>query len=233
MAEKLKSITKRIPWSLPLRSGAAAIAFLALPFWVFLAVAAYVYFVPWFRARLLVREFTLTMVIAAMLPSTAWSTIAIFAVFALMLGVKDLIIVERGRGYELLAILLSFLIVTAVFHVPASESWKSAGPFLLMGLAGVAIGLLLARMPFESEKGTLGIEAAVAGFLIAEAGAVLLFLPIGFFYQTVVLFSLAAALLILLPAYREGKAGRSLLLASFGFAGAVVLAVMILTDWQL
>ncbi len=46
MAEKLRSISKRINWSLVLRSVIFGVAWWALPFWLFLLVALYLYFVP-------------------------------------------------------------------------------------------------------------------------------------------------------------------------------------------
>ena len=46
MEEKLKSILKQIHWSLVLKATIFAVAWFALPFWIFLLLALYLYFVP-------------------------------------------------------------------------------------------------------------------------------------------------------------------------------------------
>src|SRR5580693_6484847 len=127
MVEKLRSITKPIPWSLLLKPLAVAAAWLLLPWWGFLVVAAYCYFFPFFRPAAVGRAFFVFLLLGILIPPGFFQAVGVAIVFLLILGIKDLVIVKRKAAYGMLVFLLSFggsLLLFARF-----PSWSSPMAF--------------------------------------------------------------------------------------------------------
>lgn len=216
-----------------LKPAVLGMLFLISPFWIFATAALSMYFVPWFRPRVLLLELLFLLLAAFFLPAVFWSGIALGVLFFLILGIKELVIVDRERAYETLVLLLSFLMILGFFLMPSSGNWKGIAPFAGALVLGACLALLFRRMPWEGENLLPGeTSAAIGGFLVVEGTSAVLFLPLGPFSQAAILFAFTLALTLLIAAWRKQFLGRTLFLASFGFFAAVIIAVVLLANWQ-
>ena len=98
MAEKLKLILRPIPWSLLLKAAAFGVGWLILPFWVFVVLAALLYFLPVFQVLKLLFPFVLTLILAYLVPPSLWAGLFLSALFFFILGVKDLVLIDRAAA---------------------------------------------------------------------------------------------------------------------------------------
>jgi hypothetical protein len=195
MEAKLESITKRIPWSLLLKATALAVLWsfahvsqsLAVFSWLFLVVAIYYYLVPLFQPRVLSAPFIFALFFAITLPFGFLSALSVGAMFFLILGIKDLILVNREIAYETLFFLLSFLAIFETYQ--AATSSISFWNWVALILTGALVTFLIRKLPWrESRRKYSFWPAALFGTLVFELGLVLLFLPLDFLYQTAILF---------------------------------------------
>lgn len=239
MAAKLKSITKLIHWSLLLRAVVFTLSWLYLPFWIFILLALYCYFVPAFHAgRLFVLFFTL-LVLCYAEPSTGLGAVVmaiIFgAIFYYLLLKKDLLLIDRVTAHELLTMILSFFLFREFFAgfnqgpTGAALAWA----FLAALLWSRLLNNLMARQaeevaPREEREGyPRSLRRAsvwLAFILMAQALIVTLFLPLNFIYQSTVVFLVAALLIELLPARATGALSEE----KIRVTGAVVFALMVI-----
>src|SRR5882724_5769539 len=125
MAAKLKSITGRIHWFLLAKAAIFGFGWLVLPAWLFFALAAGLYFIPFFRPQKLLIPFLLVLGFALKAPVNFWAAIFLGCVFYCLLGIKDLVFIDRAAAYEVLVFLLAFLYIFAFFGV--WNSWNSGG----------------------------------------------------------------------------------------------------------
>src|SRR5689334_4150926 len=112
MAEKLKLIIRRIPWSLLLKAVALALlwafgkaslaAGAVTPFVLFVVIACAAYILPLFRPRAMAVPFFCALVLGFFVPFSALATLAFALIFFLILGIKDLVLVNRETAYETL-----------------------------------------------------------------------------------------------------------------------------------
>lgn len=151
MAEKLKSILKRIHWSLPrksiwgliLKAAIFAVAWLILPWWLFFLVALYCYFIPLFRSgKLLVPFFCLLVLTIAQSPGFLFALV-FGIIFYYILLIKDLLIINRKSAYELLVLASSFFLIWDLF---SGHDGLSGSAFFWAFWCAIAIGLLVHNM---------------------------------------------------------------------------------------
>ncbi len=219
MAAKLKSITKLIHWSLLARVLVFALAWLYLPFWIFLLLALYCYFVPAFHAgRLFILFFTL-LVLCYVEPSNAGGgagaivmAIIFGAIFYYLLLKKDLLLIDRVAAHELLVLVLSFFLFREFFMAFAQGPTGAAlvWAFLTALLWSRLLNNFMTRkfedMLFQ-ENYPLALRRTAAWLgciLMAQALIVVLFLPLNFIYQSTTVFLVAALLIELLPDHAAG-----------------------------
>lgn len=134
----------------------------------------------------------LTMIgFAAILVPSAWTGFFFGAVFFLILGIKDLVLVNRGLAYQSLFYLI-FFIASLNFFVRfdhfAREGILPAS--LALGAGFFLLGAPLARFvdPILTEDHRPTLYFALGGFLIWQWTWALVFLPLNFFYQAALLF---------------------------------------------
>jgi hypothetical protein len=235
MAAKLKLISKIIPWSLLLRAGVLAVVWLALPYWVFLVLALVFYFTPLFQSRRLLLPLGLFLVFAAFLPYGFWSALLLMFIFFLILGIKNLIVVDRAAAYETLYFVLFFLAAlgfTSRFPSPSGQLFAAS--------AGVSLvyALLLKNFLLFS-PGFAALTSREKFFITALAGMIIwqwllgvIFLPMNFFYQTALMFLGGVVLGELLFAYGDKSLGRRKILAYFSVFFVVVAILLAANDWQ-
>jgi hypothetical protein len=228
MVVKLKSISKRIHWSLVLKAAVFALAWVWFPFWLFSIVALYLYFAPLFQARrLAVPFFTLLLLCYLQTPGTTFAVI-FGSVFYAILLIKDLLLIDRRSAYELLVLVLTFLLLRDFY---STFNGGINGSTLIYSFLIAGVFVFLARSFIRGFAGDAAAAAAtdrVAVLLffllfwqILIAG---LFLPVDFIYQSVTAFLVAVLLVDLVPEYLFGNLSRTKILA----ASTVIFALFVI-----
>lgn len=241
MAEKLRSILKQTNWSLVLKAIIFGVAWWALPFWLFVLVALYLYFVPMTGASKVSVPFFVLLLITFLQGQTWLSAVIFAALFYFILLIKDLLIIDRRPAYEILILILSYLLLR--------------GFFLNVG------GALDRQSLFDSVIAAWAVSAMVASFITNFSGAsedasrdarsfrrmlgwmtfllmwqlllVGLFLPLDFLYQSAIVFLVAAVLIDLVPQYVFGELSRAKVLATGSVLFALLVIVAASARWVL
>ncbi len=180
--------------------------------------------------------FLCAIVLSFFVPASALGALAFFILFFLILGIKDLILVDRGTAYEALIFLLIFL--AAVLTYAAAGPWDSFGNWAtLFGVGAMAV-LLLRKLPWQDpphERRPLA-PVLVFGFLMFELALVLLFLSLDFLYQASILFLFgvfASYALVRLRLRQEGaRPFQPFLYYFFAFALAAGF-ILTLNSWRI
>jgi len=239
MAIKLKSILGRIHWSLVLRAVIFSLAWFLLPFWIFLLIAAYFYFYPFFRPLTLALPFFLLVIFAAIENQSLPLAVFFAVVFYLILGIKDLILINRKPIYEILVLLLSFLMFVRFFA--QFDGWAGAGA-PLCGLAAAAVFVFLSRgflryetsLEEEAARGKhRGVALGLVGILLWQFSLAILFLPINFLYQAAILFLLATTGLEFASDYLSNRLTRQRTLTNFSVLLGVLVIILGSASWGL
>jgi hypothetical protein len=210
MAEKLGSISRQIHWPLLVRAVIFALAWWYLPAWLFCIAAAGIYFWPILGS---LNNMPAFVVLAGVSLATAPS-----ALMALMYGVlcyyllliKDYLVVDRKSARTMLAMALSFFLFSEFFS--AWHAGFSSAGILWAWILAIAFGALLngviaprrGKEVDDEDPSARHLRHAAVGisaFILFEALAVSLFLPVDFMCQTIIAFLVAALLLDLVPAY--------------------------------
>lgn len=243
MAARLRSITKRIPSSLLLKSGTLTVLWLfgkaawplgfTSPLLIFFVAAFYFYMVPLFRPGSLGVPFAMFLGLALLLPGGILSALALGAIFALLLGIKDLLFVDRETAYEILVFAVLFL--TALIFYSTGTSAPVGIALLAPVFPGLIYFLLVRVMPWRDPPRTLHHPTAslLGAFLAGEAALVLALLPLDYLYQAGMLFMLMVLLIFLDVRHKEGTLTSRVVLSAFlPFALAAGL-ILILNNWRI
>jgi len=222
MAARSKSTTNPIPWSSLLKPLAVALAWLLLPKWIFAIVALYAYFVPFFRPASLAPAFSTFLLLVLIAPKGVLEALYAAAVFALILGIKDLVIVNRKAAYQLLVLLLSFAGCLLLFSTFAA--WSATAAFVSLAFLAALWFWVLRGAPERQEISVL--PPAIAALLLFETGTAIFFLPISFFYQTALLFS-ASALLFEAATNLPAISAKRAYIWGIGYATVSLLVVLL------
>ncbi len=221
MAEKLRSILKRTNWSSLLKAVIFAVAWWVLPFWLFAIIALYLYFVPITGAGKVSAPFLVLLWIAFLQQESILAAAIFGAIFYFILLIKDLIIIDRRTAYEVLMLVLSYLLVRSFFlNVGGSFGWLT----LAYGLAGAwGMSALVSSFVtnFSPETAAETREARMfrrmlgwmSFFLVWQLLIVGTFLPLDFLYQSAIIFLVAAIVLDIVPQYVFGELSRTKVLA--------------------
>jgi hypothetical protein len=232
MAEKLRSILRRISWSSVLKAVLFVVAWWALPFWLFLIVALYLYFVPMTGAGKVSVPFFVLLLISLIQEQSILAAILFGVIFYFILLVKDLIIIDRRSAYEILMLVLSYLLVRSFFlNVGGSFGLRA----LLYGLvAAWAVSALtgsfvknFSTVPEDSAREARSFERMLGWMtflLMWQLLIVGLFLPLNFLYQSAIIFLVAVIILDLVPQYVFGELTRVKALAT----GIVLFALLVI-----
>src|SRR3990167_4928161 len=218
MAAKLSSISRTIPWSLLLRAGIFGAAWLLLPFWLFFLAALILYFLPVFQPLRLILPFALTVFFAGILSPNFWAAALFAALFFLILGIKNLTLVNRMAAYETALFLLLFLAyLNLFFHFP--NSGRTAA--------------LYATFPKEWSPRHQAVIFGLAGLLVWQWTWAVLFLPLNPFYQTALLFLFPAVLPRMFLDHLAAELGRRRILGYFSAFLVFASAILAANPWQL
>jgi len=237
MAEKLKSISKRIHWYLLLKAAAFALAWLWFPWWLFAVVALVIYFTPFFQPERFAFPF-FVLLILSYVQAPGWFFAVIFGLmFYFLLLIKELLLVERRSAYELLVFLLSFLLLRD-FYLRFNQGVAGTAPlFALLVAALVALLLRNYIRAFEGgEERHPGLRRVSVGFSFLLFWQILmigLFLPVDFIYQTAIVFLPIVLVVDLLPERLAGSLDRTKILTSATVIFALLVIVITSARWTL
>lgn len=215
-----------------LKAGILGFLWLFLPFWIFLAASFYFYFFPFFQPLRLALPFFLTLIAAAILPANIWLALFLAALFFLILGIKNLIFVNRLAAHQFLVFFLLFLLFLSFFS--GFENWQHwIVSFSVFGVS--AVFLLLAKELVDYGGGTgrrrtffiLGFGA----LLIWQLCLVLLFLPLNYFYETALLLLSAVFLLDVLLEHLKNKLDGRKILTDFSIFFALSAVILASARW--
>lgn len=235
MEAKLKSILKRIPWSLAVKTLVFALAWWFLPFGLFLVVAGYFYLVPFFKPLRFLLPFLAILILISPLffTKSLWTIVLGSAVFFIIQGVRELIFVERKAVYKAAYFILIFLLLSAFFS--GFQNW--IGWTAVLGSASVALvffALLKHLTDYEDlpeKREKIGrrkefVVQGLAAFFVWQLLWILLFLPLNYIYQSMLGFLAVAVLTELILAYVYFSLTRRKILANFTILFVFVIFVL-------
>lgn len=206
-------------------------ALFLLPLWLFVLVALFAYFVPYFKPASLFVPFVAGLWILSVLPQGLFLGLLAVTFFFLIFGIKDLKLIERDDWHEALLVLI--FLPTAISFFQKFDS--PASPRLFWGILGFAVLLVLVLGSFlRTSEATRknGFSLYLGVLLLVEWLVVLVYLPINHFYQTA-LFLLGLIIfiemLISLPT-SLGSSRRGLGYSAVMFLG--ILLVLFAADWS-
>ncbi|MCL4437431.1 hypothetical protein M1513_00080 [Patescibacteria group bacterium] len=228
MAIKLKSALKTIPWSLAAKAVITAGSWLLLPFWVFVLVVFYFYFIPLFRPFKFIALFLSFLILAFLLPVNWAAALALAVVFFLILGIKDLIFIERRTVYEISVLLISLLAFISFFSIYSFLDISSLkGVVLILILGYFLLRGLIDYLRTGTDNRAVDLASFVISLIISELLLVLLIMPFDFYSRLALTFLVFILLLDLNIHYFERKLTNRKILIDFTIffiLAAVILA---------
>ncbi len=235
MVEKLKSILSQTHWSLLLKGFVFAAAWFLFPFWLFLLIALYLYFVPVPQSRTVAGPFLVLLLLTFLEPVSLLVALIFAAIFFYILLIKELILIDRKSAYEITILSLIFLLFLGFFERMGGSINLSS---LFYSLAGAVIAGFLVRefIRFGVPSGREALARPVvllSTVLMWQFLVVALFLPVDFVYQTVVAFLGAIFLIDLVPAHLFGESSREKVLATMSVIFVLFVFVLGSARWGL
>jgi hypothetical protein len=239
MAEKLKSILKRTSWSLLLKAAIFGAAWWVLPFWLFLVIALYLYFVPNAGAGKVSAPFFVLLFISLLQHQSPLAAVIFAVVFYCILLIKDLLIIDRRSAYEILMLVLSYLLVRGFFL----NTGGSLGGWAL--LYGVIVAYAVSALVTSFVKNFLEAEPSrevhvfrrmlgwMTFLLMWQLLIVGMFLPVNFLYQAAIVFLVAIIPISFVPQHIFGGFSRTKVLASGMVIFALLVIVLASAHWAI
>jgi hypothetical protein len=238
MEEKLRSILRRIHWSLTLKAIIFATSWFLLPAWLFFIVALYMYVVPRFRSMTFIFPFAVLMFFAISEAPSLLGALLFSVLFYLLLGVKELGFIDKRTPYEALILSLSFLAYTQFFS--RFVAWGSIGVFFYAFAVSFMFFLLcrgfLRYAVFNKEDGATRrglLGAGIIAFFVWELLLTVVFLPLNFLYQSALLFIITAVLFDLVLDYATSELVRGKLLINFSVFFTFLVIILGSVRWAL
>ncbi|HUC02170.1 MAG TPA: hypothetical protein VMA75_04725 [Candidatus Paceibacterota bacterium] len=241
MAERLKSISKRISWSSVIKAVVFGVAWWALPFWLFLLVALYLSLVPVTGARKVLAPFLVLLLLCLATAQGILAAILFAAIFYFMLLIKDLIIIDRRTAYEVLILVLSYLVVRELYVTTGGALGGKALLYSLIAAGAVSVmaaGFIkhFSAVPDGAAREAHSFRRMLGGLsfiLMWQLLIVGLFLPLDFLYQSAVVFLAAAVLIDVVPQYVFGELSRTKALATGTVLFSLLVIVLASAHWTL
>jgi len=237
MEEKLRSISKITPWWLVARAVAFGTAFWLLPYGWFLAVALLLYFIPFFQPGRTALPFLALLGVTPFIPvSNFWMALLLSVLMFLVLGIKDLLLINRASASEALFFTLSFVMLLLFFGYFKNPGVP--GLWLAATILSVAIFFLLNHLMFhyggeDLTPGRRAVGAGILAFFTLELLWVASILPMSQYLQTgLVLVSLVIGTEIVLENFRRVLSRRSGLLY-FSVWFALIILVLTANSWSI
>jgi hypothetical protein len=233
MVEKLRSILKRTNWSSALKAILFGVAWWALPFWLFLLLALYLYFVPMTGAGKVSVPFFVLLLVSLFQNQSILAALIFGIIFYFIILIKDLLIIDRRSAYEIIMLVLSYLLVRSFF---VRSGGSLGGWTLVYGLiVAWAVSAMIASFVknFSAAPETANSREGrsfhrmlgwMTFILMWQLLIVGLFLPLNFLYQSAIVFLAAIVMIDLVPQYVFGELSRAKVLAT----GSVIFALLVI-----
>lgn len=241
MAEKLKSISRQIPWSLAVKAIILGAAWYFLPFGPFLLAAFYFYLRPFYQPLKFLVPFSAFLVLTSPLFFEKSLGMAVLAAifFFIILGVKDLIFVGRRHAFEVTVLFVSFLLFLVFFS--SFSTWSAS---MVLWSFGVFLVFFLLLKNLVDYNDSLGSERILRGphslvylfflvFLLWQFSSALFLLPLSVVYKTALLFTTAFVFSEFGVAYLGEKLSRQKILGNFTLLFIVFVLAMASNGWTL
>jgi hypothetical protein len=244
MIEKIRTATKQVHWSLALKAAIFAFSWYLLSqisWLVFLLIAAYLYFFPSFRSLKLLFPFAVLLVLVLISPVSLWLTLVFGLAFFLILGTKELILVDRRTAFQSISLIILFVSFLNFFS--RFDAWEGRGPVFLWALIPAALFLVLMRQDLKQETLPMADNASpkppfgtmpvlcVFSFALWQISLAMLFLPLTFLSQTALLFCAAASLFEIIPAYVEGHLTKRHFMTVSSIFMVAVTVILVSAQW--
>lgn len=239
MAEKLRLISKGIPWFLLFRASLPAFVWLLTPFPLFVVVGTLVFLMPLFRPSRFAVPFILTVFLGGIFPKSLILGGYLGVLFFLILGIKDLVFVRRASAAPPLFFLLLFGSSFSYF----AHFENISGPFFVWAFLLALAYFLLVRGVFRYRDAAEEVEAAahrrasfifgIGTFLLFGLLVVLMFLPLNYFSQTALFFLSVVMMTELLAAYLDHRLNRFMILTHASIYLVFLVLVLAMNQWEL
>ncbi len=217
-----------------LKSLIFSLSWLFLPFWAFFAISLYFYLVPFFQPSKLLIPYILTLAAAFIVPQGFWLAVFLGALFFLLLGIKNLVLINRFDNHQLMVFLILFLIFFGFFqHFENWQKWIISPVSLCVGLSFFFLFGELADYVKKNDRKMKIFTSAVGAFLLWQVSMAVLFLPLNYFYQTALLFLLSVILTDILLEYLAGKINKRKILWDFSIFFVVAVIMLASANWGL
>lgn len=241
MADGLRSISRRISWSSLLKAVFFAAAWWVLPFWLFLLLALYLYFVPITGSQKVAGPFFVLLLLCLATGRDVYSALLFGAVFYFTLLIKDLLIIDREAAHEVLILVLSYLVVRDLYLLTGGSLGGRALLYSLVGAAAVAVLVMGFVKHFSAVPDGAAREARsfrrmlgwMVFVLLWQLLIVGLLLPLDFLYQSAVVFLAVVVLIDLVPHYVFGGLSRTKALATGTVLFSLIVIVLASARWTL
>ncbi len=215
------------------------------PVLVFVLTAVFIYFLPVLNWRRLFSSFLVLLAVSFLFIIGQWpavfgqalavAVIAAFGfVFFLILGIKNLIFVERSAFYYLLSNLLFFLVFLFFFSrwSLADSPWFIVGYLLMFAVVFFLQKEFLAFLVVESPSRRLLISAGFA-FIILQLVWAISYLPVGFLNSAALALPLVFVLGDFTIHHFGGSLNRRVVLRNATILIAIIIVISAVSCWSL
>lgn len=241
MGEKLKLISRQIPWSLAAKALISGLAWYFLPFGLFLVVAFYFYLRPFYRPLHFIVPFTAFLVLTSPLFFERSLGMAVLAAifFFIILGVKDLIFVNRRHGFEVAVLFVTFLLFLVFFS--QFNTWSTSMVFWSAGIFTVFFLLLKNLTDYNDSLGSEQTSSEAHGltylffsaFILWQLAWVLFAMPFGLVYKTTLLFLVSFVISEFNIASLGEGLSRKKILGNFSLLFVIFVLALASNNWSL
>ncbi len=232
MVEKLKSISKKIHWSLVLKAAAVGLSWVYLPEWLAVVLALVFYFSSLFRVKHMGIPFISAVVIAHILGANILAGIFLAVCLFLIFGLKELVFIDRKSAYTALIFLIFFFTSFLLYeNLDAWSAWFPVKSLIFAWLFWVFVhGFLI-----EAEGGATGRTPLILGalaFVFWEIATAVAFLPLDFLYHAGIMIFFAFVFFEWFLDYSRGGLSKNKILLYISLLFILVTLIFSFAKWS-
>lgn len=233
MVEKLRSITKRIHWSLILKAAAVGAFWVYLPEWTSVVLALFLYFSSFFRIRHMGVPFLSALVISHVLGQNILGGLFLAVCLFFILGLKELVFIDRRSVYA--ALIFALLFFTSFLLYENLDAWNGWFPVKIL-LFGWLFWVLSRGFLLETEEqlpARAPLFLGTLSFILWEIAMVIGFLPLDFLYQAGIIIFMSFVFFEWLIDYSRGTLGKNKILLYVSLLFILVTLISTFAKWGL
>ena len=197
---------------------------------MFALVSLYFYFIPFFRNLELAIPFAVVLFLAATEERNILLAIVFSVLFYFIIGIKDLVLINRHIFHQVLSLVAAFLLIVKFFSLVSAWNVYSVvySLFISAALFGLTSGVLVPGVRANCKK---NIILAVIAFISWQFLLVLTFLPLNRFYQSSLALVVITVLFELAFSYLSSELNRKRILTYFSIFLAFLVLILGLAQW--